>query len=160
MTRPRRSARRGVTLIELLVVLVLLAVSAAVVLPALMPPSAKAEAAPEAGVIATARRIAIRRGEPLRLRIDRDGVWALVTLHGGDVLEGGRLRVAREATPSATTRASDSAESTSAVVLTIDALGSCQPGDGRGQGVSYDPLTCRWNIAATRTASLPARGAR
>ncbi len=162
MTRSTRSSRRGVTLIELLVVLVLLAVTAAIVLPALTPPAAASDDDPAATVVASARRLAIRRGEPLRLRIDTDGVWALVTLHDGVALDGGRFR---RVTRSGDNRAERAADNTTtgagiALVLTIDALGSCQPGDQLAHGESYNPLTCRWSRSVSQTAAMHTFGAR
>ena len=157
MTRSPRSVRRGVTLLELLVVLVLLAVTAAVVLPTFMPPSTTAGADPTATVVASARRVAIRRGEPLRLRIASDGIWALVTLHDGVAIDAGRLKTVKQF-------ADDAHAVSTELVLTIDALGSCQPGDGSAYGsvygATYDPLTCRWRNAVKPTALLPTRGAR
>ena len=152
MTRSLRSVRRGVTLLELLVVLILLAVTAAVVLPTFMPPSTTADADPTATVVASARRVAIRRGEPLRLRIANDGVWALVTLHDGVAVDAGRLTVKQFA--------DDAPTVSTGLVLTIDALGSCQPDHGSAAGATYDPLTCRWSNAMKPTAVLPTRGVR
>lgn len=154
------------TLIELLVVLMLLAVTAAVVLPALTPPAIGADDDPTATVVASARRVAIRRAEPVRLRIDRDGVWALVTLHDGVTIDGGRLRnVGREAKRGAKrgaqkSSATDTSDAGIAVVLTIDALGSCQPGDHAAHDGSYDPLACRWTSSVAGPAALRTLGAR
>ena len=162
MTRSTRSVRGGVTLIELLVVLVLLAVTAAVVLPVLTPPATATDDDPAATVVASARREAIRRGEPLRLRIDTDGVWALVTLHDGVAIEGGRLLGVTRAADNAVRPAADNYTTATgiALVLTIDALGSCQPGDHDAHGTSYDPLTCRWSRSVARTAAMQTLGAR
>lgn len=153
MTRSLRSVRRGVTLLELLVVLILLAVTAAVVLPTFMPPSTTADADPTATVVASARRVAIRRGEPLRLRIANDGVWALVTLHDGAAVDAGRVKSVKHS-------ADDAPTVSTGLVLTIDALGSCQPDHGSAAGATYDPLTCRWSNAMKPTAVLPTRGVR
>ena len=152
-TTPPRPVRRGVTLLELLVVLILLAVTAAVVMPALRPPSTTVEADPAATVVASARRVAIRRGEPLRLRIASDGVWGLVTLHDGVVIDAGQLRKANPEPDNAQSGVNE-------IVLTIDALGSCHPADGSSNGATYDPLRCVWSNAVKPTAASPNSGAR
>ncbi len=125
--------------------LLLMALSAVLVLPALTPLGADAEQDPRAAVIASARRAAIRRGEALRLRIDADGVWALVTQRDGNVIDSGRLAVgarkriatsaARGLSPSGTETEAAIQRLTDArgdgasepVVLTLTALGSCLP---------------------------------
>ena len=143
-TPPSQSlpVRRGVTLLELLVVLVLMGLAAAVVAPTLVrsgPPrlddETDGDAARDAGaLVANARRTAIRRGEPLRLRLASDGVWALVSFRDGGVISTGRTGV-------------DSSEAR-ALDLRIDAMGGCIPSgayDVRLQAAerAFDPLVCR-----------------
>ena len=152
-TTPPRPVRRGVTLLELLVVLILLAVAAAVVMPALRPPSTTVDTDPTATIVASARRVAIRRGEPLRLRIANDGVWGLVTLHDGVVLDAGQL-------PKANPDPDNAQSGVNKIVLTIDALGSCHPAHESANGATYDPLHCVWSNAVKPPAALPSSGAR
>ena len=147
---PSLPVRRGVTLLELLVVLVLMGIAAAVVAPALRPPAegrigAQRSPATAETLVAEARRTAIRRGEPLRLRLDPDGAWALVTFREGEILTGGRIDLGASAT---------------ALDLRIDAMGSCTPAGGldarlRAEGRTFDPLAC--DALRTGTAGREAR---
>lgn len=139
------------TLLELLVVLVLMAIATALVVPALRFPStvllpndgASAESqrksglipTPEVdGVLASARRLALKRGEPVRLRVASDGVWAIVPLSGGDAIQSGRVTEPLSWQPD----------------LTVDAIGTCVlsadvvPRTGAG---AWDALACRWREA-------------
>ncbi len=130
-----RRVQLGVTLLELLVVLVVLGLTAAVVLPSLTPVVPRTDRDPTATLIATARRAAIRRGEPLRLRVDPDGVWALVSVRDGSVVDAGRL--------------SGGGQAIAGLSLSVDGLGSCRPAgvmSGRG---AFDPLACRWLASAS-----------
>lgn len=148
----RSGARRcGVTLLELLVVLVLMAIASALVVPALRFPSTSLGIedgasmsgqrrtglipTPEVdGVLANARRIALKRGEPVRLRVASDGVWAIAPLNGGEAIENGRVTQALSWQPD----------------LTIDAIGTCvlsanvAPLAG---AAAWDALACRWREA-------------
>lgn len=140
--------RPGVTLLELLVVLVLMAISAALVLPALRfsgiselgdaPGTATVGSesdrlpATEADKVLTAvRKLALRRGEPLRVRVASDGVWAAVPLNGGNSVLEGRVPLPLNWQPD----------------VTIDATGSCVlaertvPAPGAR---AWDALACRW----------------
>ncbi len=140
----RTTRRGGVTLLELLVVLALLAISAAVVLPALRPPAITPVAAEDALVTAT-RRTAIARGELVRLRLEGDGTWGVVGARTGVVIDTGRI--------SAHPRTLD---------ITVDARGSCAPvaskrtaSTGTGatnatSGLSFDPLACRTRSDSAR----------
>lgn len=115
---------RGVTLLELLIVLVLMTVAAALVLPAFGARPASAETA-QARVIAAARRTAIRRAEPLRMRMFADGAWSIRSQRDGALVDSGSVH---EALP-----ASD---------VLVDPLGSCIP-VGQSTGVmTFDPLSC------------------
>jgi prepilin-type N-terminal cleavage/methylation domain-containing protein len=144
--------RRGVTLLELLVVLVLMALSAALVVPALSAPTTGALRSDETmngklgsgatermdlgdlaidPILTSARRLAIRRGEPLRVQIDRDGVWAIVPERGGSAIDGGRTQPPTLWLPD----------------VIVDALGTCvlfaevvPPPGAR----AWDAMTCRW----------------
>ncbi|MEO7521223.1 MAG: prepilin-type N-terminal cleavage/methylation domain-containing protein [Gemmatimonas sp.] len=142
---PPVRARRGVTLLELLVVLVLMGVSAAVVLPVLEPPR-QARSDDETAVIAAARHAAIRRGEPVRLRIEKDGVWALVSLREGNTIGSGRVPL---------DNAHRSSERSGTVDLRIDAMGTCVPsaisvGNADVASALFDPLRCRFKRESSR----------
>jgi hypothetical protein len=63
-----------VTLLELMVVLVLLGLVLAVVAPAFIVPAA-ASTSDLASSLATARRAAVLRGEPVTLTVDDTGAW-------------------------------------------------------------------------------------
>jgi prepilin-type N-terminal cleavage/methylation domain-containing protein len=80
------AARSGYTLIEVLVVLVLLGLSAALAVPALLPPRRAQSGAQR--VIAQAREIAVLRGEVVYLRVEPSGEW---TISAGGGTEGARL---------------------------------------------------------------------
>ena len=132
--------------------LLLMALSAVLVLPSLSPLAVTADRDPRLAVIASARRAAVRRGESLRLRIEGDGVWALVTQRDGSVLDGGRVAkvrdgafrrggvvsngtptIATSSDPTRPTLRSDGPRDTAipgtavTLALTITALGSCLP---------------------------------
>lgn len=140
----RRAARRGVTLLELLVVLVLMAIVASLVLPNLRLPDAATvmhDGTPPArsavdGVVSDARRLAIRRGEPVRLQVARDGVWAAVSVHTGSTIQDGRITGALSWRPD----------------MTIDALGVCTLAPAavpRAGARAWDALACRWQDERT-----------
>ncbi|MEO7363088.1 MAG: prepilin-type N-terminal cleavage/methylation domain-containing protein [Gemmatimonadaceae bacterium] len=145
--------RRGVTLLELLVVLVLMAIASALVLPAVRFPRADTLEgdpttpsstsplraliqSPEVdGVLTQARRLAIKRGEPVRLRVATDGVWAIVSANTGESLESGRVAEKLSWQPD----------------LTIDAVGTCMLEPmvvPRANAVAWDALACRWRGAS------------
>ncbi len=119
-----RGVTRGVTLLELLIVLVLMAVAAALVLPSFGRRDGPRETAPVA-LIASARRAAIRRAEPLRVRLRPDGAWSLTSQRDGATIDSGR---ARETLP--------------ATDVLIDALGGCVPSPQSATSAVYDPLAC------------------
>lgn len=119
-----RGVTRGVTLLELLIVLVLMAVAAALVLPSFGRRDGPQETAPVA-LITSARRAAIRRAEPLRVRLRPDGAWSLTSQRDGAVIDSGRVR-----------------ESLPATDVLIDALGGCVPSAQTATAAMFDPLTC------------------
>ena len=146
--RARRGARRGVTLLELLVVLVLMGVSAALVLPVLDRPDG-AQRMTEAELISLARRMAIGRAEPLRLRLDSDGVWAVVSAREGTPIRSGRIDLAPNAR---------AAIATSRLDLSIDALGTCMPSADVARSAlaangNFDPLACEFVSEFAREAT-------
>ncbi len=145
------NSRAGVTLLELLVVLVLIGISGALVVPALRfsrtslttdaneSPTAQRKSGllptPEIdGVLSNARRLALTRGEPVRLRVASDGVWAIAPLKGGETIQTGRVTEPLSWQPD----------------LTIDAIGTCVlsanvvPHAGAS---AWDALACRWREA-------------
>jgi Tfp pilus assembly protein FimT len=110
-------------------VLILLALGAALVAPSLL--SNLAEPASEVRTLLhNARQAAVRRGEMVRLTIDRSGVWRATVGEGSrrELLMSGRL-MARPA---------------AAADLIFSPLGTCGPADGSAPGTlaDYDPLTC------------------
>ena len=122
--------RAGLTLLELLVVIVILAITTALV-PLAWRTTRANEGSALDGLIQSARRGAIRRGEALRLRVDTDGAWVLAARDGADILETGRIDAPDEA-----------------LSLQVDALGTCRPGSERsGSGASFDMLGCRYGVA-------------
>ena len=76
--RPRLSPRlrRGVTLLELIVVIALLGLILGIAAPAFIVPSPKPQSE-LATVIATAKRAAILRGDPVTLAFLESGVWQI-----------------------------------------------------------------------------------
>ena len=134
---PPFPTRRGVTLLELLVVLVLMGISAAVVVPALDPPL-EMRGDNAAALLKRARQAAISRGEPVRLRIERDGTWALVSLREGVPIGSGRVSSVSAPNVDAAT-----------IDLRIDAMGSCTPAYTSAVSMNglqrFDPLSCRFD---------------
>lgn len=161
--RKQAGLPRGATLLELLVVLVLMAIASSLVFPAFRNPVALPTAddssddieasgqkshygdavgavavmrTPDVDVIiTTARRHALARGEPVRLRAASDGVWAIVSANSGAAIATGRL----ESPPSWPAD------------LTVDAMGSCalsvQVAPLAG-ATAWDALRCRWRGTA------------
>ena len=131
--RSPRIQRLGVTLLELLVVLILMALSAAVVLPALLPPSTVSMDPPGAAALAHARRSAIRRGESMRFQLSVDGAWALASVHDGNAVDSGRV-LSRGL----------NGDTIVALNVLINSLGTCLPVAADGASASFDPLACVW----------------
>ncbi|HEX7336965.1 MAG TPA: prepilin-type N-terminal cleavage/methylation domain-containing protein, partial [Gemmatimonadales bacterium] len=73
MASPRSDA--GVTLIEMVVVLVLIGLTAALAVPALLRPPPRESGLRE--LVSSAREAAIRRGESVHLRIGASGEWRI-----------------------------------------------------------------------------------
>lgn len=141
------------TLIELLVVLVLMALSAAVVFPAvsnarITPYSFALEriAAESQSLVADetldpiftrVRKIAINRGEPVRLRVAADGAYAVVSIETGTALADGRIEGDLRWLPD----------------VTVNAMGTCTitrasaPPAGASK---WDALACRWRRERAR----------
>jgi prepilin-type N-terminal cleavage/methylation domain-containing protein len=124
-----RGRHLGYTLLEVIVVLVLFAVVATAVAPSLLSLRREQSSALYA-VVGNARDAAVRRGEMVRLRVDRSGAWhasAGVTPQG-ELLMSGRLSDIREA-----------------LDLLFSPLGTCAltPEAIPAQALAaIDPLTC------------------
>ncbi len=112
------------TLLELLIVLVLMTAAAALALPAFGARPAESASA-HARVIATARRTAIRRAEPLRIRLFADGAWSIRSQRDGALVDSGRA-----------------GENLPASEVLVDPLGSCIPVGPSAAAVTFDPLSC------------------
>ena len=124
--------RRGVTLLELLIVLILMGITAALVVPAFVRRAAAPETA-NVALLASARRLAIRRAEPLRLRLSANGAWMVTGVRNGVVVDSGHVR-----------------DSLMATDLLVDALGGCVPLSGNAWPAVFDPLVCASPRVATR----------
>lgn len=120
----------GYTLIEVTVVLVLLTVAATVVAPSLFVPAPQ-ESSPLHALVREVRAVSVRRGEVVRLRIDRSGAWQALP---GDPLATEPL--------GAGWLPDQMAE---AIELVFSPLGTCGFGaanDPRRSFDGLDPLTC------------------
>lgn len=113
--KPQGSRRPGATLLELIVVLALLGLLLAIAAPAFIVPNEKSE--PNvAAVVATARRAAILRAEPVTLTFEENGAW----------------RVDSDATPGTSPIATGRlASSTNGVRIRISPLGVSVPESSR-----------------------------
>lgn len=130
-----RKSRAGFTLVELIVVLLLLSIAAAVVGPSLWfaprpPPDSELLA-----LVGGARDAAIRRGETVRLRIDRSGAWlALAGASASETVARDTLMSGRLAAPRA-----------ASTDLFLSPLGTCAPAvesESAFLPAGLDPLTC------------------
>jgi Tfp pilus assembly protein FimT len=124
--KPRRM---GYTLLEVMVVLILLTLASAVVVPSLLT-RVPNDSNSLQRVVANAREAAVRRGELVRLSIDRSGAWQATagTLPVTDILMSGRLSDTR-----------------GSVELLFSPLGTCGPSAEDALiegGVTLDPLSC------------------
>ena len=111
------------SLLELLVVLTLMGVAGALVAPVFRPRSLAPEHN-ETAIIATARQAAVRRAEPLRLRLAANGSWSIVAQRDGAMVDSGHV-----------------AAQLPALDLLVDALGGCVPVP-QSQTRDFDPLSC------------------
>jgi len=119
------------SLLELLVVLTLMGVASALVAPVFRSRSPAPERA-DAAIVSAARQAAVRRAEPLRLRLFANGSWLLMALGSGATVDSGHV--------SGTLPAAD---------LLMDALGGCVPAP-QSQLREFDPLSCTYADEVTR----------
>jgi prepilin-type N-terminal cleavage/methylation domain-containing protein len=123
------SRRTGYTLIEVIMVLIVLTIAAAVVAPSLLSPAPRSSLKE---VVGSARDAAVRRGEMVRLRVDRVGLWQATVETGGqtELLISGRVLDATGTT----------------MDLLFSPLGTCAPPPESIPAQSlaaFDPLTCQ-----------------
>ncbi|MEJ2546459.1 MAG: prepilin-type N-terminal cleavage/methylation domain-containing protein [Gemmatimonadota bacterium] len=131
LTDPVRADLRkpaGMTLIELLVVLVLLGLGGALILPAILP--SRPSEFPVAELLDDTRRVAMRRGEIVRLTVRPDGGWTIGSMNS------------LHAEPIATGRLAEPVGSSFTIL--ISPLGTCGLDAVSSAAVSLpvDPLTC------------------
>ena len=113
------------TLPELLIVLVLLGLASAIVLPLsrrAFPPTVTSETR----VVADARRLAIRRAQPLRFRLAATGGWSVTIGPSGAVLSSGTIP-----------------PGSPEMDLLIDPMGGCLPVASSTRVQPLDPVTCQ-----------------
>jgi prepilin-type N-terminal cleavage/methylation domain-containing protein len=115
--------RHGMSLLELLVVLTLVGFAGALVAPVFRPPSLAPERN-DAAIVAAARQAAIRRAEPLRLRLLANGSWSLVAQRDGALVDSGHV--------TGPLPSSD---------LLVDPLGGCVPAP-QARARAFDPIAC------------------
>ena len=131
--------RRGVTLVELIVVLALMALVLAIAAPAFVTPRASRDGG-FAAVVATARRAAILRSEPVTLALEADGEWHI----DGDASPPA-------ATPIAAGRLTPAIGQ---LRVRISPLGTCIPDRPvEGSGVTWNALECRLDDGAREGSS-------
>ncbi len=127
LTRP---SRLGLTLIEVMIAIAILAIAFSIVFPFFADRPQSASVASEATLIEQAKGLAIARAEPMRLTVDRQGGWEIVS----DAAPGAG-RLARGTLPEAPG---------SAWSLRVTELGVCLPGDAAAQarGPAIDAVSC------------------
>ena len=119
--------RPGFTLVELIVVLVLIGLTLGLIAPALRPPAEPSDAG-LAPVLRLGRLAAVRRGEPVTVRIEPGGAWRADARIGDEAIAVGTLA-------SAPGRS---------LTLIFSPLGTCAA-DVRSSALgvpALDPLTC------------------
>ena len=123
--------RRGMSLLELLVVLTLMGVAGALVAPVLRQRAVEPERT-DAALIAVARQAAVRRAEPLRLRLFENGSWSLVAQRDGALLDSGTVAGALPASD-----------------VLLDPLGGCVPAS-QARAREFDPISCTFAAGVAR----------
>ena len=131
------SLRPGVTLLELIIVLALMGLVLAIAAPAFTVPRADADSGLSA-VVATARRAAILRAEPVTVTLDGDGAWHI----DGD------------ATPMAPPIAAGRLASTVGELrLRVSPMGTCIPDRLVATRSEWNALDCRLSPVAAEAAA-------
>ncbi len=124
-----RALRSGLTLIEVMIVIAILAIIAAIVYPNVFRPK-PTPTATEMMVVEQAKALAIARVERVRVSIERDGTWQIVSdvFPGSAPLASGTLS---EAPPQA-------------LVLRVTEMGTCLPVEGAlaNEGAAIDAVSC------------------
>lgn len=128
-TKPMRALRSGLTLIEVMIVIAILGIMVAIVYPIIFRPK-PTPAATEMTVVEHAKALAIARAETVRVSIERDGTWQIVS------------ETAPGSTPLATGTLSEAPER--ALVLRVTQLGTCLPVQGATpiEGATVDAVSC------------------
>jgi prepilin-type N-terminal cleavage/methylation domain-containing protein len=123
------AAASGLTLIEVMIVIAILAIAVAIVYPNLVRRDTPA-ALSEAQLIEQAKTLAVARAEPVRLSIETDGTWEIVSegAPGSGALASGHLAEAPAY----------------AVKLRVTELGACFDArdDRRIEGPAVDAVSC------------------
>jgi prepilin-type N-terminal cleavage/methylation domain-containing protein len=133
-----QGVRHGMTLLELIVVIALLGLILAIAAPAFIVPGAPAESELTT-VVATARRAAIVRGEPVTLALIDDGAW----------------RIDGDASPTASPIASGKlAASVGAIRIRVSPMGTCVADAPGVTTADWNALDCRFG---REPAERPAR---
>jgi hypothetical protein len=129
--------------LELLIVLVLMGIAAAVVAPVFARRTTE-PASPAAGVLARARRDAVRRAEPLRVQISTDGGWMMSSQRDGSVIDSGHV-------------SAQAAGSMDVGAWDVDPMGGCLPVASTVARAPYDGLLCADAARATSNVALAMR---
>jgi len=123
-----RALRSGLTLIEVMIVIAILAIIAAIVYPNVFRPKPTV-AATEMTVVEQAKALAIARVERVRVSIERDGTWQIVS----DVFPGS-TPLASGTLPEAPSQP---------LVLLVTEMGACLPVEGAmNEGAAIDAVSC------------------
>ena len=121
--------RRGLTLIEVVIALAILAIAASIIYPNVFRPKATAGPVSETALLTQTKAFAVARAEPVRLTVQQDGAWEIVTDGSpSSVLASGRLAEAPA----------------SAFEVRVTELGACLPGpkDKANEGPEIDAVSC------------------
>ncbi len=121
--------RRGLTLIEVVIALAILVIAASIIYPNVFRQKNTDSAVSEATLLEQTRAFAVARAEPMRLRVQHDGAWEIVT----------------EGAPSAVLASGQLAEApASAFEVRVTELGACLPGpkDKANEGPVIDAVSC------------------
>jgi type II secretory pathway pseudopilin PulG len=125
------------TLLELIVVLALMGMILTIVAPAFITPRTTVDSG-LTGVIATARRAAIVRAEPVTIAVDPDGAWHI---DGDATPTAPPIAAGRLASPVGQLR------------VRVSPIGTCVPDRPvAGKGTAWNALDCRLEGRAADTS--------